>query len=654
MLGRVSRSLHETARPATPNWPLRLLLAAALLALFHLPPRAQLVGFVNSATLTRPVKNVPKMLISATYDVAYVAGLAAVFLAALLPVRRRARAGRVVYITFLAAGLLSLLAAMANTQVVATLGRTFNYRWLYYSDFLQSVDARQAMLAALSWKIVLAMVCLCAAFILLSVAAGKRVERAVAQIPPARARAIAIALTAIVSAYLLAGRWYLVSRQWPHEKLVNPVYAFARSVLEAAHAPALFTMRTEVDDSDFAPRASTPSTRLIAIAKGKPPLDVILFVLESTPAEYLRAYGSTYKVTPHLDRWAQRGAVFENAYAHAPATNKSLCSILCSLYPWISFKTVSQEKPDIALPSIVTQLAPRGYASAFFFSGDLSYQSAGEFVRARGFDYVEDYRQRKSTRQVFTHDRWPFLNGSDDRSTVDSLLAWLDRQRGAGRPGFAMLWTMMTHYPYFTAGDVKPFAPSNENLFNTYLNALHYGDAAFGAMMDHLEEQHRLDDTLVIVVGDHGEAFGRHEQLSHGNKIYEENCHVPLLLIHPTLAGQRHKTVGGLVDIAPTITDMLGLPSAETWQGRSLFAADRPDRTYFFAPWSDHLFGYREHDTKFIYNATTDRYELYDLAADPTEQTNLIPRRAGEISQRTRRLAAWVQYQNRMFDRLMK
>ena len=212
----------------------------------------------------------------------------------------------------------------------------------------------------------------------------------------------------------------------------------------------------------------------------------------------------------------------------------------------------------------------------------------------------------------------------------------------------------MTHYPYFAGAHSRQFGPE-ENLFNRYLNALHSSDLAFGTLAEWLERERWLDDTLIVVVGDHGEAFGRHDQLSHGNKIYEENTHVPLLLIKPgTFNGQHYPTVGGLVDIAPTITDLLGEPAPDTWQGRSLFASNRPDRTYFFAPWSDYLFGYREGKTKFIYNATRDEYEIYDLSVDPTEQTNLVELYRPEIPARIERLAAWVQYQNRMYDRLLK
>ena len=649
-----SEKFHEG--PARPRWGLRIFVAAALLAVMLLAPRAYVMqqsGFETWARIREPIKYVVKLILSGTYDSAYVLGLAFVFAVVLLvPLSRFKRGGWIVYSVFLAAAAGSVVASVMNTEVVKTLGRPFNYQWLYYSDFLKSTDSHQAMMASLSWKIVSAIVSACLAYVLISVFAGRFVDRFVSRRPTLPWKLVAIGLIVAAIGYVAVGHRYLMSRGWPYEKLANPVYVFAHSAV-ASHSPPLFTMKTPFGEEDFAPPRAAPESTLPAT---RPAIrHVVLFVLESTPAEYLGAYGSKYAVTPNLDKWARHAAVFENVYAHAPATNKSLFSLLYSAYPWISFKAETEEKPDIALPSIVEQLEEQtGATSGFFYSGDLSFQGAGEFAHHAGFDVLEDYTQRKSTRKIFTNDKWPFLNGSDDVSTVESLVRWLGDQQAKGKPTFTMLWTNMTHYPYFTEADTHDFGPK-EHLFNTYLNALHVGDRGFGVLMQFLQSKQMLDETLVVVVGDHGEAFMRHDQLSHGNKIYEENCHVPLLLINPKLFnGERYATVGGVADVAPTITDVIGKPAGATWQGRSLFDKGRPNRTYFFAPWSDYLFGYREGDTKFIYNASKDRYEMYDLSTDPTEQKNLISGASGhEIEKHLQRIAAWVQYQKRMFDRLL-
>ena len=641
------------AQPPPPaRWGGRIVVAAALLGATLIIPRISLLWRSPIDNVVHlPLRDVHKMIISGAYDVAYAFGLAAVFLLVLIALKRISprRGGKITFGLFLVAAVLSLLAGMMNPEVVRTLGRPFNYPWLYYSDFLRSTDSHTAIQASLNWRIASAIVSTCAAYLLISIVLGKVVDRFTLRFSATTRRTAVACLVAGVVVYVAGSHRYLTSRYWPREKLINPVVEFAHSAVFTS-TRLIFTMKTSFGDEDFAPPkqpalSNLPTTR--------PQIrHVVLFVLESTPAEYVGVYGSKYPATPNIDRWSKHAAVFENFYSHAPATNKTLFSLLASAYPWISFKAETEEKPDIALPSLVEQLETRGELdSGMFYSGDLAFQGAGEFSKHCGFDFLQDYKQRRSTRKVFTNEDWPFLNGSDDISTAEALVAWLAERRQSRT--FTMLWTMMTHYPYFSLGNDKPLGPT-ENSFNVYLNALLHGDEAFGTLMNFLEKEKLLDETLVVVVGDHGEAFGRHNQRSHGNKIYEENCHVPLLLINPKLFnGERYSLVGGMVDVAPTITDILGTPAAATWQGRSLFSPDRSNRTYFFAPWSDMMFGYRDGSNKFIYNASKESYELYDLAADPTEQNNLISTRRDEIDEHVQRIAAWVQYQNRMFDRLL-
>jgi lipoteichoic acid synthase len=188
-------------------------------------------------------------------------------------------------------------------------------------------------------------------------------------------------------------------------------------------------------------------------------------------------------------------------------------------------------------------------------------------------------------------------------------------------------------------------------LFNRYLNALHHSDQALGRLLDHLEAQGLADSTLVVVVGDHGEAFGRHNQSGHGSNIYEENMHVPLMFIQPQLfEGEEDFTLGGIKDIGPTIMQILDLPAPAGWQGESLFDKDRHNRVYFFAPWSGFLFGYREDQYKFIYDATNNTTEIYDLAQDPYEITNLAGQLPDRVSAGHLHLAAWGQYHNKFMQ----
>jgi lipoteichoic acid synthase len=174
------------------------------------------------------------------------------------------------------------------------------------------------------------------------------------------------------------------------------------------------------------------------------------------------------------------------------------------------------------------------------------------------------------------------------------------------RPFFATLWTVQTHYPYFYSGEEKDYHVNNPDL-NRYLNALHHSDQSLGKLMNELRKRGLEESTLVVIVGDHGEAFGRHEQFTHASKIYEENVHVPLILVNKKLFhGQTSEVV---------------------------------------------LFGFRENQFKYIYNATKNTTEVYDLEKDPYETVNLASKHSpAELAKGHKRLAQWIQYE----DKFMK
>jgi arylsulfatase A-like enzyme len=189
------------------------------------------------------------------------------------------------------------------------------------------------------------------------------------------------------------------------------------------------------------------------------------------------------------------------------------------------------------------------------------------------------------------------------------------------------------HHPYATPHD-GPFSGNEE--IDRYRNALHYADAALGQFMDGLRRQGLFDNTLFIIFGDHGEAFGQHEgNFGHVLFLHDENVRVPYLIVAPGIITEpvRVGRVASLVDTAPTILDLLGLPALPQlarsaserplpWQGSSLLDP-RARLALFCTDYSQAFVGLRDGRWKLIHELDSSKSQLFDLENDPDEKEDV-------------------------------
>lgn len=585
-----------------------------------------------------PLASIPQMIWAAFYDMLYVTVITVFFLGLAYLSRKHIRASRIICVLFILVCFVSLVSSILNIKMVGMLGKPFNYQWLYYSDFLKSADSMAAISANISTSEVARIAAVC----LFAFLTGMLLLRLAGNIllKPLHRRAAIAACCAGLVFYSVLARNKLSAREWNYDRLANPVTAFLESVSPFASSPALFTMSVP-DSLKFTVPGASPGSQS---ARGKI-RNVIFFVMESTPAEYIEPYSAKYAVTPSLKQYEGQSVIFENIYAHAPATNLSMVSLLGSRYPWLSYNSLTQEHPDAKMTTISDVLKKKGYRTGFFNSADNRFQRAGEFLACRSFDVIRDCRDGNcgNNKYEVQDEKWSFMSGSDDACSAMELTDWI--MKDTTQPFFCTMWTYQTHYPYFFSGDKISYEPG-DSVLNRYLNALRYDDNVLGGIIERLKRNNLFGSTLIVVIGDHGEAFGRHGQVTHAGRIYEENLHIPCILINPGLASARKSNLGGMVDVAPTVMDLLGYAAPEEWQGRSLFAAKENERVFFFAPWSDYLFGYREGDYKYIYNASKNETEIYDLKKDPYEQENKVKKEGLATATCHYRIAGWAQYVN--------
>jgi arylsulfatase A-like enzyme len=165
-----------------------------------------------------------------------------------------------------------------------------------------------------------------------------------------------------------------------------------------------------------------------------------------------------------------------------------------------------------------------------------------------------------------------------------------------------------------------------------------------------LRDRGLAEDTLVVITGDHGEAFGDpHDQRGHGFTASQEDVNVPLILWNPRLfpGGQRLETIGGHVDLSATVAELMGVRVPGEWQGHSLFDPARPQRAYYLASIGEYLFGVRDGKWKYTFEATTGREFLADLTASPNELKNSADSEPDVCRELRRRVSAWVDFEDK-------
>jgi arylsulfatase A-like enzyme len=371
-------------------------------------------------------------------------------------------------------------------------------------------------------------------------------------------------------------------------------------------------------------------TSLRGAAAGR---NVVVIALESTGARSLRCYGAKEDPTPNLTRLAQTSLLFENAYTVYPESIKGLFSVLCSRYP--AFDTRAEDYARIRTPSIAEVLTGDGCRTALFHSGRFMYLGMNAVIQQRGFETLADAGDISGN--------FNSSFGVDEPATVERMLAWIDALP-RGQRFFLHYLPIAGHHPYATP-ERGPFRESDDA--GQYLNALHFGDAALGSFLDGLRVRGLDTNTLFVIYGDHGEAFGQHQgNYGHTLFLYEENIRVPLLVAAPGAwhEAKRVKRTASLIDVAPTLLDLLGLKAPADYQGVSLLEP-RQRSALFFTDYSLPLAGLRDGRWKLITEVGSSRVKLFDLVTDPDETRNVADQFPGRVTEWCGRLDEWTSAQ---------
>ncbi|HCS49918.1 MAG TPA: hypothetical protein DIW61_17395 [Candidatus Aminicenantes bacterium] len=351
-------------------------------------------------------------------------------------------------------------------------------------------------------------------------------------------------------------------------------------------------------------------------------LNVLLITLDTTRADRIGCYGYTKAKTPSLDALAANGVRFANTYCQVPLTSPSHCSLFTSTYP-ITHQVHDNGFYNLApeFETLAEILKNNGFQTAAFVS---SFSLDSRFGLDQGFDVYDD---------TFEYEEFLKSFRSERTAEKTSALFWQWLEQNSGQKFFCWVHYFDPHLPYSAPPPYK-----EEFADRPYDGEIAFADYYLGKTIEKLKEKNVLEKTLIICVGDHGEALGEKNEIDHGLFVYDVSLRVPLIFY----AGE-HLPKGlvvpsrvRVIDVMPTILDLLKVAPNRQIQGASLVSQlkgkRRPDlstyiETYMpreYYGWSE-LIGIIDGKYKHI---QAPKPELYDLVEDPEEMKNLYEKEA--------------------------
>lgn len=337
--------------------------------------------------------------------------------------------------------------------------------------------------------------------------------------------------------------------------------------------------------------------------------NIFFITVCSVRKDHMGLYGYPRNTTPNLWRLAEEAGVFTNAYTSYPRTPIAVSGLLTGRHG-MRFIYSSKDRFE-EYDALQTMLKAHGYRTVSVLPS--RWFEPGTF-HSRGFDVFDN-----TSATLKEHNGKRLVTGD---KVVDKSIGYLE---SSPQPFFLFLLNFDAHDEYIGHAEHR----FGDGAIDRYDSEIAFMDAQIGRLFDWLKQKGLWEDTVIVVVGDHGEEFYDHGGTDHGTKIYEELVAVPLIL---KLPGETPRTISSpvsTVSVTPTLIDLLGIETGKAFDAESLLPVMREsERT---APSDIFLAGTLRRGLisgsyKLIYDVQHHFFELYDLKLDPREKMNIFDR----------------------------
>jgi len=346
-------------------------------------------------------------------------------------------------------------------------------------------------------------------------------------------------------------------------------------------------------------------------------LNIVVVVLESTRARSVPLFapeGAAVADMPNLVALASRSRIFRNTYTTTSHTSKALVGLLCGIHPSPEMKIVESLPGGVPVDCLPGILSDAGFESLFIQSATSNFENRPGLVSNLGYEkalYKEDIGAGFEGSGYF---------GLDEAALVSPFDAWW--RENAGRPKFATILTSMSHHPYEVLRSRKEGVAGDAQA--SYLEVLNYVDEVLGKLLSVIEASGEAGRTIVVVTGDHGEAFGEHGPKQHDAVPFDEGTHVPLLVWdgRGQLDTGEDMQLRQHLDLFPTVVRLAG-GGVSGGEGVDLFERTGHARVFTNCWYPGACIGAISGDMKWIYSVSGGLILAFNRAEDPYETKDL-------------------------------
>ncbi len=457
-----------------------------------------------------------------------------------------------------------------------------------------------------------------------------------------RLAGVGLASYALFSFSLLPGGSERASKSFSRDAFVN-------MIMTAAEVTTVEVTEDGEEPQDIAvdPAAENPPPEAsLFTGPSSERRNVVLVFLESARAGATTPYNKNLETTPFMNELAKSSILAERAYTIVPHSNNAITATNCGIDPptdrWGTL-SLAVRKPSTCLADL---LKGQGYNTVYFTSSTQTFENLGRIVENLG--YEEFYSVEDMDKEGFEQANY---FGYEDDVMLKPSEEWLEKQKKSGKPFLATYATITAHHDYLAPQKRYGREDFNEDdLVNRYLNSIRYQDLFLKNLIDQYKKLGLYDDTVFVVLGDHGEGFGEHDRFQHDNVPYEEGLRIPLLIHDPRWcengceSGGRIQTPVNQLDILPTVADLLGYGiKGGDFKGSSLLRPLPENRTFRASCWNEKgCVASIKGKEKYIYHYGDQPEEIFDLSEDPFERQNLAGQYSPEeLEERRSELLEW-------------